>query len=148
VLAAYAALRASEIAALTVENIDRRNRVMYVLQAKGQKDRAVAISAALNDELVRYGPPRRGPLIATLAGQHYKPGSLSSLVCAYFKTIGVQSSLHPGRHWAASMAYTGTGDIRAVQELLGHASLNQAVLYTKISGVETRAAVEAIPRVS
>ncbi len=50
---------------------------------------------------------------------------------------------HPLRHRFASRAYVGTGkDIRAVQELLGHASVATTQIYTEVEDDALRAGVE------
>ena len=144
-LAAYAGLRAGEIAQLDATDIDQANRLVHVRQGKGRKDRLVPLHPALANEL-RANPtvPRRGPVVHY--GPHaYTPNSISKKVSAYMAGLGIAASCHSLRHWFASKAYQGSHDIRAVQELLGHASVATTQLYAAFDPASARAAVASVP---
>lgn len=143
-LAALAGLRAGEVATLDATDLDRRSLTIHVRQGKGNKDRVVPISSLLDSELSLYGVPRLGPVVPTEDGRNYKAGSVSSIVGKYLRSVGVDASLHCCRHFFATEAYAGSNDIRAVQELLGHASPQTTSVYTRIGSAQTRAAVECV----
>ena len=55
-------------------------------------------------------------------------------------------SVHKLRHTAATLMYQyGNVDIRALQELLGHASISTTEIYTHVENEQVRAAVESNP---
>ena len=135
-LGRLAALRLGEIAALRTE--DREGDVLRVL-GKGEHTRMVPLAPELLEVLIRlehivgegyYFPGRfRG---------HAHPTGLNKLITAQ---LGINP--HALRHAAATAAYEGTHDLRAVQELLGHASLVTTQRYTHVRADQIRAAVNA-----
>lgn len=142
-LAAYAGLRVAEVAALDVADIAWPTQLIHVRQGKGNRDRIVPMHSRLVWEIRQYGPPRHGPLIQHDGGA-YKPGSLSAKVSRHMRGLGIDATAHSLRHWFATKAYGGSGDIRAVQDLLGHASLSTTQVYTALDPAAARAAVEQI----
>ena len=143
-LACFAGLRVSEIAGLDVADIDHHGGLLHVRQGKGMRDRVVPLSPLLADELRAYGMPKAGPVIHH-DGRNYTPNSLSAKISSYLRGMGVEASAHQLRHWFATQAYQGSGDIRAVQELLGHASLKTTQVYTALSPQAARVAVDSLP---
>lgn len=143
VLAAYAGLRIAEVASLDVADIAWPSLLIHVRQGKGNRDRIVPMHHVLVDEIKRYGPPRHGPLVH-YGGHAYLPGSLSAKVSRHMRGLGIDATAHSLRHWFATKAYGGSGDIRAVQDLLGHASLSTTQVYTALNPEAARVAVQAI----
>lgn len=142
-LASLAGLRIAEVAGLDVADVSWPAALIFVRQGKGNRDRIVPMHDRLHDEIKRYGPPRHGPLVHH-DGNAYKPGSLSAMVSRHMRALGIDATAHSLRHWFATKAYGGTGDIRAVQDLLGHASLSTTQVYTALNPEAARAAVEGI----
>lgn len=142
-LAALAGLRVSEIARLDATDINWNTGLLHVRQGKGRKDRVVPLHPGLAEELRRYRTPRHGPIIHH-DGHPYTPNSLSAMVSRHLKGLQVEATAHSLRHWFASKAYGASGDIRAVQDLLGHASLTTTQVYTALNPEATRSAVEGI----
>lgn len=138
VLAALAGLRAGEIRNLDVHDLDRTAGVLWVRQGKGGKDRVVPICADLDREFARYGLGRSGPVVAKENGDRYAEHSISAMTHAYLRSRGVDVKLHQFRHWFASSALDASGNLRAVQDLLGHASPATTAIYTRISTAQTR----------
>jgi integrase/recombinase XerC len=54
-------------------------------------------------------------------------------------------SMHRLRHWFATVILDEIGDIRVVQELLGHANVSTTGGYTRVAGRKKRAAVNVLP---
>lgn len=147
-LACLAGLRAVEIARLRREDIlDTADVPQLFVQGKGDKPRIVPLSSVLADELHRYGlPTKRGPVIRRLDGQagQVSPSLISSLANRHLHALGITDTLHSLRHYAATVLYAETKDIRLVQEILGHASPAQTAQYAAWSRSDASSAMERL----
>jgi site-specific recombinase XerD len=135
-------LRVAEVAGLSLERVDLpRGRVLVL--GKGAKERDVPISEYAMEALeayVREGRPRLAPEGSThlFFNRRRKPFSerdLRSMVQRYGATLlpGRRVTPHTLRHSFATHLLEGGADIRAVQELLGHASVATTQRYTHVS---------------
>jgi integrase/recombinase XerC len=135
-------LRVGEVASLTLDRIDvRRGRVLVL--GKGSKEREVPISEYAADALVGYLREGRPAMAADGSRQLFfnrrrKPFSerdIRSMVERYGATLlpGRRVTPHTLRHSFATHLLEGGADIRAVQELLGHASVATTQRYTHVS---------------
>ena len=115
-LARYACLRLTELTTLHTRN---RESDMLRIRGKGDKERIVAINddlaAALNTLERSQGA---GYYFPGLNGPHMHPQSVHKII-----TRITGCNPHSLRHAGATAAYTATRDLRAVQDMLGHASL-------------------------
>jgi integrase/recombinase XerC len=135
-------LRVGEVATLTVDRIDvRRGRVLVL--GKGSKEREVPISEYAVDALSTYLREARSTIAPDGSRQLFfnrrrKPFSerdIRSMVERYGATLlpGRRVTPHTLRHSFATHLLEGGADIRAVQELLGHASVATTQRYTHVS---------------
>jgi integrase/recombinase XerC len=135
-------LRVGEVASLTLERLDVPRARVLVL-GKGSKERQVPISEYAADALTAYLRDGR-PRMATEDSRHLffnrrrKPFSerdIRSMVQRYGATLlpGKRVTPHTLRHSFATHLLEGGADIRAVQELLGHASVATTQRYTHVS---------------
>jgi integrase/recombinase XerC len=135
-------LRVGEVATLTVDRIDvRRGRVLVL--GKGSKEREVPISEYAVDALSTYLREGRSTIAPDGSRQLFfnrrrKPFSerdIRSMVERYGATLlpGRRVTPHTLRHSFATHLLEGGADIRAVQELLGHASVATTQRYTHVS---------------
>lgn len=135
-LAAYVGMRCGEIAKASREDIYEDLVGWSILvHGKGNKERVVE----LRDELahvLRQLPP--GYLFPGQINGHLSASYVSKLISAALPE-GVTA--HMLRHWFGSKAYNHSRDIRAVQELLGHASVATTQIYTAIADDVKRRAV-------
>ncbi|MCA2215168.1 tyrosine recombinase XerC [Jidongwangia harbinensis] len=149
-------VRVSELCGLDLADVDDARRVVRVL-GKGAKERAVPYGVPAQralDEWLRAGRP-------VLAGAHSgtalfvgaRGGRLQQtvvrrIVAAAARAAGLpHTSPHDLRHSAATHLLDGGADLRAVQDLLGHASLASTQIYTHVSTERLRAAFrQAHPR--
>jgi integrase/recombinase XerC len=145
-LAAFAGLRAIEIARLDWAEVGLGDRSpqIRINHGKGGHARAVPLSSVL-ESLLGQLPARRGPVIPRLDG---RPGQcaahrISSRANNYLHGMGITDTLHQCRHRFATTAYQSCQDIRAVQDLLGHASPTTTAIYAASASVVSRSAVEA-----
>jgi integrase/recombinase XerC len=135
-------LRVGEVASLTVDRIDvPRGRVLVL--GKGSKERDVPISEYAADALRDYleaGRPQMTPegsrqLFFNRRGKPFSERDIRSMVQRYGATLlpGRRVTPHTLRHSFATHLLEGGADIRAVQELLGHASVATTQRYTHVS---------------
>lgn len=148
VLAAYAGLRACEIAGLRACDImwDNMPPLLVVDQGKGGHARAVPMAPALADELA--GLPRSGWLFHKLDGSTgpVPPHLVSRLANQHLHGLGITHTLHTLRHWFATETLRiNGGDLRQTQELLGHQSPVSTAIYTWVDPRAAAATVAALP---
>lgn len=141
-LAAYAGLRVHEIAKLRGEDVDTVARTLLV-KGKGGKTVRLPLAPALVD--IAGTMPQRGWWFPThSATGHILPSSVSYVVSEAMKRAGVPGTAHSLRHWFASTLVDEDVDIRTVQELLRHASLQTTQIYTRVSDERRRSAVDRL----
>lgn len=145
-LAAFAGLRAWEIAGLDWSDVDLESsrRTIYIRDGKGGHERVVSVSSVLATCLERL-PMRRGPVIRRLDGKSgpNKAHRISSRANDYLHSIGVVETLHQCRHRFGTRMYEECQDLRAVQEAMGHAHPSATAGYAAASSRVARDAIEA-----
>jgi integrase/recombinase XerD len=136
---AYAAgLRASEVVALKVANIDSGRMVIRVEHGKGGKDRYVMLSAQLLGILRTYWRLARPEHWLFPGREASKPIDVQMLYAACRSAraaarLDKRVAVHTLRHsFATHLLESGT-DIRIIQVLLGHANLSTTARYTQVS---------------
>jgi integrase/recombinase XerD len=150
-----AGLRISELVALDLDDVDLTLRTVRCL-GKGRKERIVPFgrpaAKALSALLVR-GRPALGPtgpwLLCNQRGGRLTRQGAWKIVKTYADRAGLGAlvSPHTLRHSFATHLLDGGADVRVVQELLGHASVNTTQIYTQVSTSRLRTVYErAHPR--
>ena len=132
-------LRLSELQGLDLGSVDLNGREVRVL-GKGDKERIVPVGAkavaALNRWLAvreRFNP-KDGALFLNKRGGRLSHRAIQLALQAWGKRQGLKTHLHPHklRHSFATHMLEASGDLRAVQELLGHSSLSTTQIYTHL----------------
>ncbi|HEU4807477.1 MAG TPA: tyrosine recombinase XerC, partial [Homoserinimonas sp.] len=136
------ALRVSELVGLDVDSVDLGRLTVRVL-GKGSKERVVPFGVPAKDAIVAYLDGARGTLLREptpalflgAQGRRLNSRAVYRLVSGLLEEIpgGGPSGPHALRHTAATHLLDGGADLRAVQELLGHASLGTTQIYTHVS---------------
>ena len=139
-------IRVSELCGLTVPDVDLAERTLRVL-GKGSKERVVPFGVPAHRALARYSTHARPQLLGSgpegpppflFLGRDGKPLSTS----AVYRIVASVLKDEPGsgpkgphvlRHTAATHLLDGGADLRIVQELLGHSSLDSTQVYTHVS---------------
>jgi len=133
-------LRLAELVGLDLGDVDAADRTVRVL-GKGSKTRVVPVGkqalAALHDWLqVRPELARHGELalFVTRRGERVSARAVQLRVNEWARRQGAPTGVHPHmlRHSFATHVLESSGDLRAVQEMLGHASLSTTQIYTHL----------------
>lgn len=134
-------LRLSELVALDLEDLDFRESSLLVREGKGQKTRHVPVGRCAREALenwlkVRETWPGSGlsAVFTSRRGLRISPRSVQSRLSRWQIKQGGGTAVHPHmlRHSFASHLLESSGDLRAVQELLGHANLSTTQVYTHL----------------
>ena len=141
-------LRLSELVGLDMESIDVSRKMVRVL-GKGRKERLVpfntatadALKAWLRDRGQRGAEGARGakaPLFLNYRGERLSARSVDRLVRRYVAACGAKFSISPHalRHSFATHLLARGADLRAIQELLGHARLSTTQRYTHVNAAQ------------
>lgn len=147
-LAAYGGLRSCDIAPLRAEHVLWLDNVLLVPETKGGGERIVPIPPVLL--VVLADLPRDGWLFPRRDGRdgHVTPHLISELTNRYLRSIGTRQSFHGLRHWYGTEALRASGNVRVVQEMLGHASIQHVALYTMVELEQMTATAAALPTVA
>ncbi len=133
-------LRISELAGLNLDDIDFTERWMRV-RGKGRKERQVPYATKAARALDRYLTERQPAAAGERAlflnhlGRRLTDRGARGIVKFYARMITGDSSIHPHslRHAYATHLLSDGADLRAIQELLGHARLSTTQKYTQVS---------------
>lgn len=138
-------IRVSELCGLDVDDLDLSRATARVL-GKGAKERVVPFGAPAREAIGAYLTRARsvlsaradqvGPAVFLGArGGRMGPRSVYALVARTLgPVVGAENvGPHALRHSAATHLLDGGADLRAVQEILGHASLGTTQIYTHVS---------------
>jgi integrase/recombinase XerD len=142
-------MRISELVGLDLADVDLGDRLVRVF-GKGARERIVPLGRQAHDALEAWMGPagrpalaptqwaRRGDAEAVFLNQ--RGGRLTrqgawTLVRGHARRVGLEDRMSPHvlRHSCATHMLDHGADIRAVQELLGHASIGTTQVYTRVS---------------
>jgi len=136
-------IRNTEMRNIKMKDIDTDRRELRIREGKGGKDRIVPlgrIASAWVEEYIREVRPKflwdkdTEYLFISVRGRKLTIGMPNYIVKKYAKRAGIKKNVktHMLRHTCATHLLKGGADIRYVQELLGHSSLDSTQIYTKI----------------
>ncbi len=142
-------LRLSELVGMDLEDLNLSGRVVRV-RGKGGKERLVPFNSKAADAIrgmlgdrsrkkpdVRGQKPGRStrtPLFLNLRGRRLTTRSVDRIVRRYVREAGIPTGISPHalRHTFATHLLQNGADLRAIQELLGHARLSTTQRYTHL----------------
>ena len=143
-------MRRAEAARLTLPDLDLESRTILIREGKGKKDRMVPLGKKAKEVLVDYlenARPKlsRGTSSVVFLGKLGRPLSInyvSDRVKTLGARIGIKVQPHMLRHSCATHLLKGRADIRHIQRLLGHKSLQTTERYTKVEVSDLRAVIQ------
>lgn len=146
-------IRNTESRLLTVKDIDLEYRTIRIRHPKGGGDQTIPIgrvAALYIDEYLRYSRPKllRNDLEETLflshTGRPLGDGDPSHIVHKYLKKALIKrdACAHSIRHTCATHLYDNGADIRCIQLLLRHKSLDTTQIYLEVKAAQLRKVLE------
>ncbi|WP_325096872.1 tyrosine-type recombinase/integrase [Mycolicibacterium vinylchloridicum] len=142
-LALLAGLRVSEIARIKGQDVDLEARLLWV-KGKGRRLRSIPLHPLLI-ELACTMPatgwwfPMRGH-----PSEHMLGKSVSDVIGRTMRRAEVAGTPHSLRHWFGTSLLDDGNDLRTVQELLRHKSIQTTQIYTRVSTDRQRGAITAL----
>ena len=152
-------LRSQEVVGLTMADV-RAGQAQLIVRGKGGKTRVVPVGEEAAAALRRYlergrgvlatgasgdprgaadGPVTASPLLLSRSGRPLLTSDIRRLVVKYCGLAGIDAaSPHMLRHAYATHMLERGADLRAIQELLGHASVATTQVYTHVSAAHLR----------
>ncbi|MCU7866527.1 MAG: tyrosine-type recombinase/integrase, partial [Candidatus Thiodiazotropha sp. (ex Lucinoma borealis)] len=133
-------LRLAELISLNLSNIDLKEQMVEVT-GKGDKTRRVPVGKLAKEAIQRWLAIRQQmasldeqALFVGVRGKRISRGTIHRQLHAWSILQGAPRNIHPHllRHSFASHLLESSGDLRAVQELLGHANISTTQIYTHL----------------
>lgn len=139
-LAYSSGLRLAELAGMNVDACDLSGGEVRVL-GKGAKERIVPVGAKAREAIARWvaarsawAKPAEFAMFVGRTGRRLSPRAIEQRLAQWAVRSGLSRHVHPHmlRHSFASHVLQSSGDLRAVQEMLGHASIASTQVYTHL----------------
>ncbi len=135
-------LRLSEALNLKMKDIDLNEKVVWVRDGKGGKDRMTILSSNLAEKLEEFKLNRQKDdfIFQNSKGDPFNPRTIQKAMQKAKELSGIQKDahIHTLRHSFATHLLEAGVDIRKIQELLGHSDLSTTQIYTKVSNEELK----------
>jgi integrase/recombinase XerC len=133
------ALRLSELVGLDMADLDLESGFVRV-RGKGNRERVVPVGAPALRALAGWlgvrpaGTPRETALFVSTRGSRIAPRTIQARLARYGVREGIGARLHPHlfRHSCASHLLESSGNLRGLQEFLGHQHLTTTQIYTHL----------------
>jgi site-specific recombinase XerD len=150
-------LRCSELVALDLDSVDFDAETVRV-SGKGRKERVVPLGEHAQAALRRYldrgrhallAEPAERALLLSKSGRRLSPSDVTRRLDLWVREAAIAGRVSPHalRHSFATHMLEGGADLRAIQELLGHASISTTQVYTRVEPSRLREAyANAHPR--
>ncbi|MEI6789986.1 MAG: site-specific tyrosine recombinase/integron integrase [Myxococcaceae bacterium] len=129
-------IRVSELVSLNMEDIDLSTKVIRVM-GKGKKERLVPFHDTCARALIPLMQPQfpHNPVFVGAHGWRIHVRVVRRLVAQYGKKLGISGNMYPHRlrHAFATHLLENGADLKAIQEMLGHASISTTQRYTEVN---------------
>lgn len=144
-------IRLSELSGINLSHIENGNTLTVV--GKGNKERTIYLNdaciQAIDDYLKLRPQVKDDALFLSMRENRMSNRSIQHMIEKHMKNSGLDTtkySVHKLRHTAATLMYEyGNADIRSLQEILGHESVNTTEIYTHVNKESLRKMVESNP---
>lgn len=144
-------MRLSELSAINISHLKDDNSLKVI--GKGNKERTIYLNEAsvyaVNEYLKLRPQIKDDALFLSMREQRMSNRSIQHMIEKHMKNSGLDTnkySVHKLRHTAATLLYQyGNADIRSLQEILGHESVNTTEIYTHVNKKSLKKLVESNP---
>ena len=144
-------MRLSELSAINISHLKDDNTLKVI--GKGNKERTIYLNEASVYAINEYSKLRPqikdDALFLSMREQRMSNRSIQHMIEKHMKNSGLDTnkySVHKLRHTAATLLYQyGNADIRSLQEILGHESVNTTEIYTHVNKKSLKKLVESNP---
>lgn len=148
-LGCRAGLRRGEMAALTWDDVDFKNKQLYIAPNKTEKHRYIPIAKDLHNALLAAKKRAKEGFkyvvdVGEARGSQY---FLSAYYLKATKKLPFKCGLHKLRHTFASHLVQAGVDLYRVSKLLGHSSIKMTEIYAHLATADLRTAVDELPNV-
>ncbi|MCC8415737.1 site-specific tyrosine recombinase XerC [Photorhabdus laumondii] len=138
-------MRRGELTRLDVYSVDGKRKTVTIRQGKGNKDRVLPLGERALSWLQRYqqqvrpqlivNPDVKALFVAMDGLDGLQANGISNLVTAYINAVGIEKkgACHLFRHAMATQMLENGADLRWIQAMLGHASVESTQVYTQVS---------------
>ncbi|MBD2821841.1 site-specific tyrosine recombinase XerC [Xenorhabdus sp. 42] len=138
-------IRRGEVVRLDVYSVDASRKTLTIRQGKGNKDRVLPIGERALGWLLYYqneirpqllvNPDVKALFVAMDGQDGLQANGISNMVTAYIKAVGIEKkgACHLFRHAMATQMLENGADLRWIQAMLGHASVESTQIYTQVS---------------
>ncbi len=127
-------MRVSEIINLKIEDVDSKRMLLWIRNAKGNKDRTVPLSENLLTLLRKYYMEHKPEIYlfnSYIKGTQYSIGSCQAIYKKY--KLNTNSTFHTLRHSCFTYLLEHGTDLRVIQKIAGHSSSKTTEIYTHVS---------------
>lgn len=139
-LLAHTGMRVGELCNLKIDDFDLDEGVIGIYSGKGDRDRIVIMPDDCRALVRAYLPERynikslSNELLVSRRGRKLDPSTVQRIVRNLAKEAGITKKVTPHvlRHTFATAILRNGGDIRFIQQLLGHASVATTQIYTHV----------------
>jgi len=136
----YTGIRVSELSNLQIGDVDFDENIIYIHAGKGDKDRIVVMPDLCRDHVKSYMRERikiksnNNYLFISNKKTKFDTSTIERMVKRVAKNAGITKKVTPHvlRHTFATSILRNGGDIRFIQQILGHSSLATTQIYTHI----------------
>lgn len=147
----YAGLRLMEAAGLRWSDVDLEDGVLYVVRGKGAKDRAVPLHRDLAAALDTWRPLSRSPVYVLVSrrGRSMSADTIPHIYARWLPSIGIDGcNAHRLRRTCANELRRTGGDLKDIQEVLGHDRPETTDIYLDPDPELVRPAIDRLPAIA
>lgn len=148
----HTGIRKKELLNLKYSDLDLENRVLFVRQGKGSKDRVIPLSYKIVEILERYLVERKRLhktcpefFVSLNRNMGFKDIGLKRLVIRMRDASGLKFSVHKLRHTFATLMLEGGCDIFSLSKMMGHNDLKTTAIYLSASAEHLRSEIGKHP---
>ena len=136
----YTGIRLNEIINLKWEDIDFRRNTIHLKIAKGENERIIFLHDNLKRFIEYFSLKKNGPIFLSNLGKKYDKRTIQVIVGNAARKAGIAKKITPHtlRHSFATHLLEAGADIRHIQKLLGHSSLQTTQIYTHVANKDIK----------